>query len=252
MRKLLVLTSALLASSLAAPAMADDHWPAPVQALAEQGLMIHTEFDAPGGLRGFASSYPTGEATIYLMPDGEHAIIGTLVDEQGSDLSNPALDEHVRAEQYAEVWADLEASHWIADGDPDAARIIYTFTDPNCPFCQQLWQAARPWVEAGEVQLRHVMVGILANDSPAKAAMLLGSDDPASALDNHNRQHDEIPLTAQPRAIEEQVYANNQLFEGLGFMATPTTLFQTGGRIERIEGMPSPERLEEAMGGPAP
>ncbi|MDR5904354.1 thiol:disulfide interchange protein DsbG [Franzmannia qiaohouensis] len=252
MRHPLVLTSTLLAWSLATPALADDHWPAPVQALAEQGLMIHTEFDAPGGLRGFASSYPTGEATIYLMPDGEHAIVGTLVDEQGSDLSSPALDRYVRAEQYAEVWQDLEASHWIADGDPEATRIVYTFTDPNCPFCRQLWQATRPWVDAGEVQLRHVMVGILRSDSPAQAAVLLGSDDPTAALDEHQRQQTDLAIEAQPRAIEEQVYTNNQLFESLGFMATPTTLFQAGDRIERIEGMPDAERLEQAMGGPAP
>ena len=33
-----------------------DELPAPVQALADQGLEIHGQFDAPGGLRGYGAS----------------------------------------------------------------------------------------------------------------------------------------------------------------------------------------------------
>lgn len=241
-----------LALAMAAPALADDHWPAPVQALSAQGLQIHAEFEAPGGLTGYAASYPAGEVAIYLTPDGEHAIVGTLVDAEGNDLSDAALDEHVRAAQFAEVWERLEKSHWILDGDADAPRVVYTFTDPNCPYCRQFWEAARPWVEAGEVQLRHIMVGILASNSPAKAASLLGAEDPAAALHAHSDGGEEITPAAQSREIEEQVYANNQLFDELGMIATPSTLFRDGDRVDRVQGLPSDERLVEVMGGEAP
>ncbi len=30
------------------------------------------------------------------------------------------------------------------------------------------WEQARPWVKAGKVQLRHIMVGIIREDSAAK------------------------------------------------------------------------------------
>ena len=241
-----------LAMAMAAPALADDHWPAPIQALSAQGLQIHAEFEAPGGLTGYAASYPAGEVAIYLTPDGEHAIVGTLVDAEGNDLSDAALDEHVRAAQFAEVWERLEKSHWILDGDADAPRVVYTFTDPNCPYCRQFWEAARPWVEAGEVQLRHIMVGILASNSPAKAASLLGAEDPSAALHAHSDGGEEIVPTAQAREIEEQVYANNQLFDELGMIATPSTLFRDGDRVDRVQGLPSDERLVEVMGGEAP
>ncbi|MFW6346465.1 MAG: thiol:disulfide interchange protein DsbG [Halomonas sp.] len=245
---------ALLFASLVAPtlALAEAPWPAPVQALTDQGLSIHAEFEAPGGLRGFAASYASGEVAIYLTPDGEHAVVGTLVDAEGRDLSRAALDEHVRAAQNAELRERLEESHWILDGDPEAERVLYTFTDANCPYCRQFWEAARPWVEAGEVQLRHIMVGILAANSPAKAATLLAADDPAAALHAHSAGDDEIEPGPQPRAIEEQVHANNQLFEALGLMATPTTLYRDGDRLERLPGVPSRERMIEAMGGEAP
>ncbi|MGO1773468.1 MULTISPECIES: thiol:disulfide interchange protein DsbG [unclassified Halomonas] len=230
--------------------------PAPVQALADQGIEIHGQFEAPGGLRGYGASVQGRDMAIYLTPDGEHAVIGTLMDSQGNDLTEAQLDEHVRAPLEAQTWQLLSESHWIQDGDVDAPRVIYTFTDANCPYCRQLWQDVRPWVEAGEVQLRHIMVGILAPDSPGKAATILGSADPTATLHGHN-SGEEVEASAQPREIEEQVYANNQLFEELGLYATPTSAFQRETedgtlRIDRIQGLPSDERLIDMMGSEAP
>lgn len=48
---------------------------------------------------------------------------------------------------------------------------------PNCPFRNLFWKQARPWVEAGDVQLRHVMVGMLRPDSAGKSAALLAAED---------------------------------------------------------------------------
>lgn len=233
-----------------------DELPAPIQALADQGLEIHGQFDAPGGLQGFGASVQGQDIAIYLTPDGEHAMVGTLLDSKGNDLTEAQLDEHVRVPLEAQTWQLLSESHWIQDGDVAAPRIIYTFTDANCPYCHQFWQETRPWVEAGDVQLRHIMVGILAPDSPGKAAALLGADDPAAMLHKHNRG-EEVAASAQPRAIEEQVYFNNQLFEELGLYATPTSAFQREAengtiRVDRIQGLPSDERLIEMMGSEAP
>ncbi|RUR27777.1 thiol:disulfide interchange protein DsbG [Vreelandella andesensis] len=250
-------SSLLLLTSLGtASAGYAEELPAPVQALANQGLTIHDQFEAPGGMRGYGASVQGRDMAIYLTPDGEHAIIGTLMDGQGNDLTEAQLDEHVRVPLEAQTWELLEESHWIQDGDENAPRVIYTFTDANCPYCRQLWQQSRPWVEAGEVQLRHIMVGILAPNSPALAATLLGAEDPSAALHDHSKG-DMLAASAQPRDIEEQVYANNQLFEELGLYATPTSAFQreteSGNlRIDRIQGLPSDERLIEMMGNESP
>ncbi|MCE8018122.1 thiol:disulfide interchange protein DsbG [Halomonas sp. MCCC 1A17488] len=245
-----LLTTAL-ATLAAAPDSRADDWPPPVRALIAEGLEIHGDFPAPGGLTGYAASHQGREMTVFVTADGEHAIVGTLVDAEGNDLSEAPLDELVRAPQENELWRRLEESHWIADGSVDAPRTLYTFTDPNCPYCHRFWEAARPWVEAGEVQLRHIMVGILEPDSPAKAAALLGADEPSAALHRHSSGNDVAP-SAQPRNIEDQVYRNNQLFEELGFYATPSTLFLLDGRLERVDGMPDEARLVEMMGGEAP
>ncbi|TLF48262.1 thiol:disulfide interchange protein DsbG [Halomonas urmiana] len=249
----LSLTIGLLSLTAATTLSADTSWPAPIQALVEEGLEIHARFEAPGGLDGFAASHRGREMAVYLTPDGEHAVVGTLIDAQGNDLSAAPLDEHVRSAQEAEVWQALEQSYWIADGDPDAERILYTFTDPNCPYCERFYAQSRPWVEAGRVQLRHIMVGILESDSPAKAAALLGADDPARALQVHQQSDSGIEAAAQPREVEEQVRANNQRFERLGLMATPTTYYRgDDGRLEQVQGAPQEARLIEMMGSPRP
>lgn len=251
------LSSLLFAASISmASANPPDDLPAPVQALTNHGITIHGQFDAPGGLRGYGASVQGQDMAIYLTPDGEHAIVGTLMDSAGNDLTEAQLDEHVRVPLEAETWQLLEESHWIQDGDANAPRIIYTFTDANCPYCRQFWEQARPWVDAGDVQLRHIMVGILAPNSPALAATILGAEDPAATLHAHN-EGESVSANAQSRDIEEQVYDNNQLFEELGLYATPTSAFQretdSGNlRIDRIQGLPSPDRLVEMMGSEAP
>ena len=247
----------LLAGLVGTSASVADDLPAPIQALADQGLEIHGQFEAPGGLRGYGASVQGQDMAIYLTPDGEHAVVGTLMDSEGNDLTEAQLDEHVRAPLEEQTWQLLSESHWIQDGNVDAPRVIYTFTDANCPYCRQLWQDVRPWVEAGQVQLRHIMVGVLAPDSPGKAAALLGADDPAAMLHAHESGQQELEASAQPREIEEQVFTNNQLFEELGLYATPTSVFQRetengNVRLDRIQGIPSDERLIEMMGSEAP
>jgi len=73
----------------------------------------------------------------------------------------------------------------IQDGDVKAPRIVYLFSDPNCPYCNMFWEQARPWVKAGKVQLRHIMVGIIREDSPGKSAALFAAKDPQKALEEH-------------------------------------------------------------------
>ncbi len=250
------LLTALASAGLGATPGVASELPAPIEALRDQGVMIHERFEAPGGLTGFGASTPGQEMIIYLTPDGEHAIIGTMMDRLGENVTEDQLEASVRVPLEAQTWQSLVQSHWIQDGDREAPRTVYMFTDANCRYCKQLWRQTRPWVEAGEVQLRHIMVGILAPNSPALAATLLAADDPPAALKALS-EGEPIEATAQAIAIEEQVYTNNQLFEALGLNATPTSAFQRETddghiRLDRIEGLPSEERLIDMMGSEAP
>ena len=125
------------------------------------------------------------DAPFHFSADGKSVIAGNLYDAQGNDLSSAPLETLVYAPMAKEVWAKMEKSSWIQDGDTNAPRTVYLFSDPNCPYCNMFWEQARPWVKAGKVQLRHIMVGIIREDSAAKSAALFAAKDPQKALEEH-------------------------------------------------------------------
>lgn len=186
---------------------------------------------------------------------------GILIQNQSQPVSAAGMEQAQKAMQaeaepdqdLAEaMWQAMEGAHWIQDGDSDAGRVIYTFTDPNCPFCNRFWQAARPWVEAGEVQVRHILVGILRDDSSAKAAFLLEAEDPQQALHDHSSDHSVARARSETGEARKMVFENNHLFRNLGLSATPTTFYRDGNQLIPVQGAPHGARLEALMGSPAP
>ncbi len=227
-------------------------WPAPIKALEAQGVEVMGTFEAPGGLTGYAGMIRQQPLAIYLTADGKQAIIGTMIDAKGVELSEEPLNRLVSKPMTAKIWKQLEGSTWIADGVKNAPRVIYTFTDPNCPYCNKFWNDARPWVKAGKVQVRHIMVAILGPTSPGKAAAILSAQDPQAALTQHEQQHGSggvKPLAQISPKVRAQLDANQGLMQQLGFSATPTTLYKDGdGNLQNMQGAPSAEMLSKILG----
>lgn len=240
---------ALFGISLAAQA---EGWPAPIKALEAQGMEIIGGFEAPGELTGYAALVKQQPVTLYLTVDGKYVIVGQLFDSKGGNLSDEPLDRLVGKHLAEKGWKLLASSTWIGDGDKDAPRVVYTFTDPNCPYCHKFWNAARPWVNAGKVQLRHVMVGILGPTSPGKAAALLSAKDPQAALTQHELQRAGggiKPLSTIPAEIRAQLDANQKLMERMGASVTPTIFYRdAGGMLKMTQGAPSEEKLNDILG----
>ena len=227
-------------------------WPAPIKALEAQGVEVVGTFEAPGGLTGYAGMMAQQPLAIYLTADGKQAIIGSMIDAKGVDLSQKPLDRLVSKPMTAKIWTQLEGSTWIVDGAKNAPRVIYTFTDPNCPYCNKFWNDARPWVTTGKVQVRHVMVAVLGPTSAGKAAALLSAPDSQAALTQHEQQHGSggvKPLAQISPKVRAQLDANQQLIQQLGFSGTPTTLYKDAdGNLQNIQGAPSAEMLSRVLG----
>jgi thiol:disulfide interchange protein DsbG len=229
-----------------------EEWPAPIKALEAKGAKIVGSFDAPNGLRGYAAEYQNQGMALYLTPDGKHVIAGNLYDEKGEDLSKAPLDTLVYAPMAKEVWAKMENSTWIGDGNKDAPRVVYLFSDPNCPYCNMFWQQARPWVESGKVQLRHIVVGIISETSPGKAAALLVDKTPEATFHAHEQAGKGSPLkplASIPKAIQDKLDANEKLMTDLGLSATPSIFYlDEKGRLQQQQGAPRPEMLGRILG----
>ena len=244
-----VIAGFLLGITLAAQAK---DWPAPIKVLEAQGVEVIGTFAAPGGLTGYAGMVEQHPLAIYLTADGKQAIIGTMIDAKGTNLSEAPLDKLVRKPMTVKIWKQLEKSTWIADGSNNAPRVVYTFTDPNCPYCNKFWNDARPWVTGGKVQLRHVIVAILTPTSAGKAAALLSARDPQAALTRHEQQHASggvKPLDRISATVRAQLDANQNLMQQLGSSATPTIFYKdASGNLQKIEGAPSAEMLSKILG----
>lgn len=242
-----VLSTAVMAGSI----QAQEHPPA-IQTLEQQGVSVVESFDAPGGLTGYVGEMQGRSLAFYLTPDGDHVIVGTLLDQDGNNLSANSIDQLITGPKFAEAWSDLESSHWIRDGADSADTVIYTFTDPNCPYCHRFREQAAPWIDAGKVQLRHIMVGILREDSMTKAATILGSDDPQAVLNHHQSTYQQGGVEVDREKVSAahlDVKANNQLMQELGLQATPSTLYRDAeGNVTMVQGMPNPQALDRMMG----
>ena len=114
------------------------------------------------------------------------------------------------------------------------------------------WGQARPRVKAGKVQLRHIMVGIIREDSPGKSAALLASQDPQKALQEHEAAGKGSTLRALdtiPAAIEAKLDANMKLMDELELSATPAIFYlDDKGGSQQQQGAPSPDKLVKILG----
>jgi thiol:disulfide interchange protein DsbG len=257
-------TAAAIATSVV---IAAPERPAALQAIEKQGVTVVGTFPAPGGLTAWAAYIGQRPVSLFTTPDGKHVIAGTLLDAQGNEVAQAALEQAVRGPMTAGAWSKLESSHWIEDGRKGAPRTVYVFTDPNCPYCNKFWADARPWVDSGKVVLRHVMVGILTPTSAGKAAALLADKDPAAALTAYERGHMDQngksiasgrarplgdaglkPLTDIPADIQARLAANERLMASLGLQATPAMAWRdASGAVQMRTGAPA-SALAQVLG----
>ena len=223
-----------------------------LQALEERGLAVHGPLDVPGGLSAFAASSGTQPVAIYVMPDSNYALIGALIDARGSSVADAELNRVASEPIEREAWAALEAAAWVQDGNPNAERIVYVFTDANCPYCNQLWRSARPWVEAGKIQLRHIMVGVIRADSAGKAAAILEASDQQAALTQNELNHASggiAPLATISADTNAKLNSNVELMRRLGFSGTPGLVSRgSDGSLNVQAGAPPGTALEIVFG----
>lgn len=226
---------------LAGAVQAADYPPA-IQALVDQGLQIEARFDAPSGMTGYAARVQERPMAFYLTPDGKHVLIGSMLDAQGNNLTPIQLKQYLPEPEFGQAWPLLEKATWVREGGAEAERIVYVFTDPNCPYCNAFWKESQSYL-GRDVQVRHIMVAILTPTSMGKAARILAAENPARALADHET-YGSKPLETIPAEIRQQIEANNRLMQQLGAQATPAIFYRdTQGKVRRILGLPQAELM---------
>lgn len=236
---------------LASKVYSSEHYPEVIQNIVDRGPTLVSSFESVPGFRGYIFDAQNKPLTVYVSENGQYAFVGTLIDKDGNDLSAPKIGEEFYQERLLEAWRKLESSNWIQDGSPTAGTIIYAFDDPNCPYCHKFRRAAQPWIESGQVQVRHIMVGVLTPSSLPKAATIMGSPDNYAAYKENvaNFKNGGIePVVGLQKIGESKVMANKQLMERLGVHATPGIYFRNStGQIQMRLGLPNEQDLIHMM-----
>ncbi|GAB3628133.1 thiol:disulfide interchange protein DsbG [Pandoraea terrae] len=264
---MLVLTASVAEAQRMATSVKPADLPPAVRALQQGGLVVVSgDLPAPKGMKGWAAYKGQQPIALYSSDDGKQVIIGSMFDAAGYDVTRDPLERAVGPAISGVLWGQLQQSNWIRDGSPNAKRVVYVFSDPNCPYCTRLWSDMRPWVKSGKVQVRHIMVGILTPTSLGKAAAILASKDPSEALNQHEvaqtsaggfltSMHVKLPdnlgvqpLTTIPDKVKAKLIANEQLMASLDANATPAIYWQgENGEIRSTLGA-NPALLPSIMG----
>ncbi|ALR75936.1 thiol:disulfide interchange protein DsbG [[Enterobacter] lignolyticus] len=150
------------------------------------------------------------------------------------------------------IWQRMEQAHWLLDGKKDAPRIIYLFTDPFCPYCRQFWQQSRPWIDSGKVQIRTLLVGVIKPDSPATAAAILSSMDPAKTWRDYEQSSGKIvPEVSRLIAPDKLKILNDnkKILIDLGAAVTPAIYYMNDAKqLQQVVGLPDSASLHAMMG----
>ncbi|MGH8280045.1 MAG: thiol:disulfide interchange protein DsbG [Gammaproteobacteria bacterium] len=223
------------------------------KAVAAEGLQINGSLDAPAGYRGYLAAYRGQELPVYALPDGQHVVIGTLFDINGRNLTADAMQKIASAAFGPTQWRALAQSTWVVEGNPQAKRIVYAFVDTRCPYCRQLWEQSQPWLKQGDVQMRNILVAVIAPESLPEAAAVLAAKDPAEAWNRNEKDFGKDPALTKdsPSAAIKKVNANTTLMNQLGFVGTPAIVWKDArGQIHVLQGLPrDPQELAAVFQG---
>ena len=120
----------------------------------------------------------------YTPKDNKSMILGHVFDENGNNLTSED-NKQIPVINYDGFKKDIESAKVIIDGNEKNKKVIYAFIDPDCIYCHQLWENARPYV--GETTIKWIPVSILSEESLGKAAAMLQAKDPSKMLEEHEK-----------------------------------------------------------------
>ncbi|MGK9174058.1 thiol:disulfide interchange protein DsbG [Yokenella regensburgei] len=244
---------AALFAILPALAFASEPLPLPIQQVEKQGIKIIKEVKTEGGLRTWLGQYQEMGVTLWLTPDGKHAISGYLYDEKGQNLSEQLFRDELYIPQGRKLWEKLTAAKGIREGNPEASRKVVLFADPFCPYCKQFRAAAQPWITAGKVDLSTLLVAVINPQSGRYASAILSAEDPAKAWRTYELSNGkQLPPFPEKtsKAVFSAVQYHQQLMDETGANATPAIYYMNDNQeLQQVVGMPDEKQLE-AMFGP--
>ncbi|HEV2110634.1 MAG TPA: thiol:disulfide interchange protein DsbG [Gammaproteobacteria bacterium] len=216
------------------PGMAPDiALPEALQRVQGEGAQIVRSFPAPDGLTGWLVKIQGHYLVVYSTASGDYVISGSLVDKNGKNLSAEYGDRYIPKPDAAKIAAALGPDPWLVEDGVAAAPLIYVYADPNCIYCNKLWNELRPYVQSGKVRVRWALLAFLKPTSKGRAAAILAAHDRDAALAEDelkfDKDHEEggiAELKPVSPDIDTVLKIHNEQMIDAGGAGTPTLVFK--------------------------
>ncbi|MEF9996994.1 MAG: thioredoxin fold domain-containing protein [Burkholderiaceae bacterium] len=165
----------------------------------------------------------------------------------GAAAVPPGMDVKAMYEQFAEKGKGFDMKPGI-DGRP----VAYVAFDAQCPYCVQLWEAAKPL--ADKVKFVWLPVAILNTNSEPQGAAILSAPDPAAMMERHEAafKNPHRGLVTEdmviPLAAREDVWSNSRIFRRTGGRSVPWGVFKNAkGELRLIPDALKTEDLKKIL-----
>lgn len=232
-------------------------YPKQIERAVAAGLKVEKRFPAGSGLTGWVLSQEGRHTLVYTTQDGKTLLAGTLIGEDGRNLSSEHEEKHVPKPDLAGAFGELEKSAYVVEGPKrNPKNHIYVFVDANCPFCHSLWKALQPYESAG-LQVRWVLVDTLGPTSMPKAIEVLAAPDTTKAFRTMEERFgqpwkgSDAASEARQPAVAAKIRSHTSLMQKLKLFGTPGIVWRDGsGRINTKAGMPRLAELPAITGLP--
>jgi thiol:disulfide interchange protein DsbG len=206
------------------------------------------------GLRGLYLRNGREFQVLYGTPDGRATIAGVMWDARGKNLTRDQVSKidgaiptvvvdkdgtkTVETAAKSQALLHVENAAFGLVGDPAAPR-LWMIVDPFCSYSVRAYDALKPFVTAGRIQLALVPISILDyedNGQSTPAAQSLLSQNRAQMAYAWDHQDFRLaPSEGAPALLEK----NNRIAEQIGLQGTPTLVWRKAdGSAGEIDGIP--------------
>ena len=163
-----------------------------------------------------------GNQLFYTDAKGEYILLGAHVfaTKDNENYSNKRMNELAGYK-----FEDLPLKDALKIVRGNGKRVVVTFEDPNCGYCKQLNKTLEQFDDTTHYVF---MVGMLGNDSTAKAKAIWCSGNPAKTWTDW--MVDAKPVSAPANECEAPTERNGKLGERYRIQGTPAIFFPNGDR----------------------
>jgi thiol:disulfide interchange protein DsbC len=195
----------------------------------------------PSAMPGLYELY-MGDQIVYTDATGDYLFVGSLVDTQTrQNLTEARLNDHGKID-----FGTLPLDRAIKVVKGNGSRVFAVFSDPDCPFCQEL---EKNLLAVTDVTMYVFLYPIasLHPQAPAKAHSIWCAKDRSAAWDQWMHDKKLPPATS---CGGDPIDALQKLGDQLHINSTPTLFFANGRRVAGAISTKELEGLLASSGAP--